>query len=193
MNTNDFYEVDGYEWFIPVELIEENKRTKELEVVTTESGRITFVPTIYRFPKPPEPEKVTVPKFVAEWYEIYKNDLDPAIYNIITRAYKKVNGENDDLLDTFETWFVYEDNSILTLVKMYLFGYEIEKEKLYTVEIPNPNSNWKYTFLAKKDNRGVLIYKTDNDCWKADKINQLTEAEIKQDFEWAWQWAKEVE
>ena len=138
------------------------------------------------------PQKVVVPKFVAEWYEIYKNDLDPAIYNIITRTYKKVNGENNDLLDTFETWFVYEDNSILTLVKMYLFGYEIEKEKLYTVEIPDPNSHWAYTFLTNKG-PGVYIDMTDGDLWKDASENQLTEAEIKKDFEWAWQWAKEVE
>ena len=193
MTQKDFYEVNGYSWFIPVDLIEENKCTKELEVVATESGRITFVPTIYKFRKPPEPQKPVVPKFVAEWYERNKDDLDPAIYSTITGTYRKVDGGNNDLLDTFETWLVFEDNSILTLVRMHLFGYEIEQEKLYTVEIPNPNSNWKYTFIAKKDNRGVIIYKTDDDCWKKDKNNQLTEAEIKKDFEWAWQWAVPVE
>ena len=61
MEQNDFYEVDGCTWFIPVDLIEENKCTKELEVVTRESGRITSVPSIYKFPKPQEPQKVVVP------------------------------------------------------------------------------------------------------------------------------------
>lgn len=69
MEQNDFYEVNGCTWFIPVDLIEENKCTKELEVVATESGRITFVPRIYKFPKPHEPQKPVIPKFVAEWLE----------------------------------------------------------------------------------------------------------------------------
>lgn len=84
-----------------------------------------------------EPQKVVVPKFVAEWYEIYKDDLDPAIYNTITGTYRKINGENNDFLGTFERWLVYEYNSILTLVQMHLFGYEIEQEQLYTVELFN--------------------------------------------------------
>ena len=84
-----------------------------------------------------EPQKVIIPKFVAEWYEKNNDDLNTAICGAIIGAYRKVNGENDDFLDTFEEWVVYEDNSILILVQMKLFGYEIEQEKLYTVEIPN--------------------------------------------------------
>ena len=75
---------------------------------------------------------------------------------------------------------------------MKLYDYEVEQEKVYTVEIPNPNT-WTYTFLTKRGYRGVIINKTDDDCWEKDKNSQLTEAEIKQDFEWAWQWAKPVE
>lgn len=29
--------------------------------------------------------------------------------------------------------------------------------------------------------------------WKNEPENQLTESEIKEDFEWAWQWAESVE
>ena len=69
---------------------------------------------------------------------------------------------------------------------------KVEKEKLYTVEIPNPNSGCTYVFLTKRVS-GVSIDMSDNDRWKADKRNQLTEAEIRKDFEWAWQWAEEVQ
>ncbi|HEL2407269.1 TPA: DUF1642 domain-containing protein, partial [Streptococcus suis] len=65
-----------------------------------------------------EPQKVVVPKFVAEWYERNKDNLNTAIYSTITGTYRKVNGENDDLLDTFEEWLVYEDNSISILIQM---------------------------------------------------------------------------
>ncbi|HEM2742843.1 TPA: DUF1642 domain-containing protein [Streptococcus suis] len=80
-----------------------------------------------------EPLKVVVPKFVAEWYERNKDDINTALYSAIIGTYRKVNGENNDSPDTFEEWIVYEDNSILILVQMHLFGYEVEKEQLYTV------------------------------------------------------------
>lgn len=130
-----------------------------------------------------EPQKVVVPKFVAEWLEYCKHDKFYALHG----AYANMDEE-------LKCWRFIGNNSDL-FAKAWLDGYEIEKEKLYTVQIPNPNSNWKYTFLIKKDNRGVIIFRTDNDCWKQNKNNQLTEAEIRKDFEWAWNagFAKEVE
>ena len=63
---------------------------------------------------------------------------------------------------------------------------------MYTVEIPNQNSPWKYTFLTNRG-PGVSIDSTDGDFWKDDSKNQLTEAEIRKDFEWAWKLANEVD
>ncbi|MCH1645063.1 DUF1642 domain-containing protein [Streptococcus suis] len=141
-----------------------------------------------------EPQKVVVQKFVAEWYERNKDDLNTAIYSTITGTYRKVNGENDDLLDTFEGWLVYEDNSILILVQMHLFGYEVEQEQMYTVEIPNPHSD-SLTVLEKFDDGTVFISQMDvfSIDWRNHTEHQLTESEIKQDFEWAWQFAVPVE
>ena len=128
-----------------------------------------------------EPEKPVVPKFMAEWIG-YKKAEGYTLYGTLMEA------EANPII---KEWVFKSRQEVLA--RAWLDGYEIEKEKLYTVEIPNPNSNWKYTFLTKKDHRGVIIFKTDDDCWKKDKNNQLTESEIKKDFEWAWQWAKEVE
>ena len=83
---------------------------------------------------------------------------------------------------------------------MHKFGYEIEKEKLYTVEIPNPNaSGYGKTYLAKNKDGKVELYSWSSytsidfaDNWKQEENAQLTESEIKQDFEWAWKFAKEV-
>lgn len=78
------------------------------------------------------------------------------------------------------------------LVNALIYGYEVEKEKLYTVEIPNPNG-LDYLML-QKDRRGkisVAWYCTDR--WREDERVRLTEAEIKKDFDWAWQFAEEVE
>ncbi|HEM3531980.1 DUF1642 domain-containing protein [Streptococcus suis] len=133
-----------------------------------------------------EPQKVVVPKFVAEWYERNKDDINTALYRAIIGTYRKVNGENDDSPDTFEEWIVYEDNSILILVQMHLFGYEVEQEKLYTVEIPNPNDN-EITVLERTANGVVLAqFGRHEDNWKKERVYCLTESEIKQDFEWAW-------
>ncbi|HEM4745467.1 TPA: DUF1642 domain-containing protein [Streptococcus suis] len=141
-----------------------------------------------------EPQTVVVPKFVAEWYERNKDNLNTAIYSTITETYRKVNGENDNLLDTFEEWLVYEDNSILILIQMQFFGFEIEQEKLYTVEIPNPNSiGTEVHILMMNGFKQVVIKKELGNDWKKKKAFQLTEEEIKQDFEWAWQFREEVD
>ena len=179
MNTNDFYEVGGYEWFIPVDLIEENKCTKELEVVATESGRITFVPTIYKFPKPQEPQKPVVPQFVAEWIEECKSE---GVYLCTAMS----NDENKTFywLDTKEKQDIF--------ARAWLDGYDVEKEKLYTVRIPNPNRlSFLHALYRNNDGKIIIIGASDN--YEEKEEYQLTEAEIKQDFEWAWQFALEVE
>lgn len=75
---------------------------------------------------------------------------------------------------------------------MKLFGYEVEKEKLYTVEIPNPNSEG-HVVLRKTGDGRVAITFANAGRWRGDNNVKLTESEIKQDFAWAWQFAKGVE
>jgi gp178 len=80
-----------------------------------------------------ESQKVTVPQFVADWYEERKDDLDTALFrcvDIIPRVYE------DGELNQFQEWFVSDENkSFQTLVNMHQFGYEVEKEKRYSVKI----------------------------------------------------------
>lgn len=78
--------------------------------------------------RPPELEKPVVPQFVAEWYEKNKDGLGWSLYTLCVDFYKR------KLQDDLHNWFKYDDNKpIETLIKMKLFGYEIEKEKLYEV------------------------------------------------------------
>ena len=142
-----------------------------------------------------KPQKPVVPKFVAEWYEKNNYNLNTAICNANIEAYIKVNGENDDSLDTFEAWLVYEYNSISILVQMKLFGYEIEQEKLYTVEIPDPHGIYKIRYLFRDSVGNIRIGGNDYRDVFLDVETHLTESEIKEDFEWAWDagFAKEVE
>ena len=74
-----------------------------------------------------------------------------------------------------------------------------EKEPLYTVEIPDPHCVNATIYLEKMDDGKVTVNATfyydcvkDND-WKRRDSVQLTETEIKKDFEWAWPLAVPVE
>lgn len=133
-----------------------------------------------------EPQKVVVPKFVAEWLEEMKQDERP-LYNVMSSLMNKTNHE-------WEVWKSANMNFSEIVAQAWIYGYEIEKEVLYFVEIPNPNSGDVYDYFLKKDSSTgkVVLFKcsvnprNNKDLW-------LTESEIKQDFEWAWQWAKEVE
>ena len=140
-----------------------------------------------------EPEKPVVPQFVADWYEEHKDDIEYNLYNLCTDFRKQ------KLRVDLHVWFGDDNNKpIETLVKMKLFGYEVEyeveKKKLYTVEIPNPDYPDKGKFVLCKNKSGKVFIKwTCLDDLEFLEEFQLTEAEIKKDFEWAWQFVKEVE
>ena len=183
MKQNDFYEVDGCTVFIPVKLIEEHKHmTNILKVELTQTGYKTFVPTIYSFPKANEPQKPVVPNFVAEYIEKCKRcnlNLQMTLYRLDDDA--KVGDwaydENDDLIS--------EKVDMIARAWLTYPNITVEQEKLYTVEIPNPNG---IIVCLKRLNGGKIALSTLGK-------SELTEAEIRKDFEWAWDagFAKEVE
>ncbi|MEY8539917.1 DUF1642 domain-containing protein [Streptococcus alactolyticus] len=130
-------------------------------------------------------KKPVVPQYVADWYEEHKDNFEYSVQCLCVHGCEPVR--------KIDTWFDSDDNKpIVTLVKMKLFGYEIKKDKLYTVEIPNPNSAGGKTVLSKQQSTGRLILQMLNSDINKPKYLHLTESEIKQDFDWAWQFAKEV-
>lgn len=135
------------------------------------------------------PEKPVVPQFVADWYEKNKDDLTWSLYSLCVDFYKR------ELQDDLHNWFKYNDNKpIETLVLMHKFGYEVEKEKLYTVELPSPNCQIDdHYILSRLKNGEIIINRYCIEQWEKFGDCQLTESEIKKDFEWAWKFAKEVE
>lgn len=135
-----------------------------------------------------EPEKPVVPQFVADFYESIKDDFEDNLYKLC------IDFREQKLRADLNGWFSNDNNKpIETLVLMHKFGYEVEKEKLYTVEIPNPNRADVSLVLGLYNDGKVAIFIVFINNWKYEKRYKLTEAEIKQDFEWAWQFAKEVE
>ena len=145
-----------------------------------------------------EPEKPVVPQFVADFYESIKDDFEYKVYELCLQ-YKH---RGDELPQGVAWWFGDSRNKpIETLVMMHQLGYEVKKEKLYTVEIPNPNgSGYSKIYLAKNKDGKVELFTWSGytsiefaDNWKQEENAQLTESEIKKDFDWAWQFAKEAE
>ena len=137
-----------------------------------------------------ETQKIVVPKFVADFYESIKDDFEDKVYDLCLQF----NRDNGELSSELYGWFDCGKNEpIQTLVKMKLYGYEVEQEKLYTVEIPNPNLNAHV--VLQKTGDGLVLVTVGNARWRGWESSKLTEAEIKQDFEWAWDvgFAKEVE
>ena len=134
-----------------------------------------------------EPKKVVVPKYVADWYEENKDYFEWNLYNLCVDFHARKL--NEDL----RVWFRDMNNKpIETLVMMYKFGYVVKKEKLYTVEIPNPNSAGGKLVLSKQQSTGRLILEMLNSDINKPKYLHLTEDEIKEDFPWLWQFAEEV-
>ncbi|HFU4459642.1 TPA: DUF1642 domain-containing protein [Streptococcus suis] len=189
MKQHDFYEVNGCTEFIPVTINETYTDGVDVTVrSTTHPFRIT-VKQVYQFLKPNEPQKVVVPKFVAEWIEYVKKEKFPL----------RLAMEHWEMSETLNGWFQQSTNQE-TFARAWLFGYEVEQERLYTVEIPNPNNRSSVVFLTKEKGKvhigaGTFFGNVPDDKWKKDPNTHLTEAEIKKDFEWAWDagFAKEVE
>lgn len=79
-----------------------------------------------------EPQKVTVPQLVADWYEEHKENFDSKLR---AEIYKFGTVEKSE----FAKWVYRTKNSISTIVNMHQFGYTVEKEPKYTVKIKSVN------------------------------------------------------
>lgn len=88
-----------------------------------------------------EPQKITIPQVVADWIEWTKKDgLD------LQDAMNLIAGEqNEKLL----RWF-YHENKQETFARAWLDGFEIEKEKRYTVKMRSTKQPLFYNSLEKR-------------------------------------------
>lgn len=107
------------------ESAKDNKVTIAFE---TEQGGLLVGGMLKKF------EKVTIPQFVADWYEENKDDFETNLFQLI-ESLEVAPCEEDDLID-FISWLIDKDTKpFQTLVNMHQFGYTIEKEKRYLVKI----------------------------------------------------------
>ena len=119
-------------------------------VSVSQMGKKSFIDMIEQLD---EPQKVTVPKFVAEYIE-FKKKYDFHVYG----AMRVIEDHYDKRV---QEWF-YEGN-IETFVRAWLDGYRIEEEKRYRVKAKGVCFN--SCLIFEKINKTWLfssIYETDH-------------------------------
>ncbi|HEO5035531.1 TPA: DUF1642 domain-containing protein, partial [Streptococcus agalactiae] len=115
----------------------------------------------------PKPE---VPQFVADWIEEHKKSFSDAsaidMYDNLTSDNR--GGYYHDVW----LWAIDHHNDFISA---WMHGYTIEKEKLYTVEIPNPNSDLKI-ILVKVNKKLKLIEAYEDQLEEYKNIRNVTES-----------------
>lgn len=102
-----------------------------------------------------EPQKPVVPKFVAEWFEENKDDLEFPIWELCVDSY----GSKDE--HGMLNWIQQsENNPIETLIRMK-DGYEVEKSRWVVNEgdlvIRKGEHEAKVYFVESVDDDGILL------------------------------------
>lgn len=128
----------------------------------------------------PKPE---VPQMIFDVIKSFDDDVDYLHQHMSRQSDEVREWLTHNEREFYEAWLAYPNITI-------------EKEKLYTVEIPNPNERQLSFVLMRQlsGNVSIKVMHRDNlDLLKTDNDLQLTESEIRKDFDWAWQFRKDVE
>lgn len=114
-------------------------------------------------PKPLKLEKPVVPRFVADYIDSERNS-----WSTLSEALDNMDDEKR-ILD----WFYVNSEAF---AKAWLYGYEVEKEKLYTVKFSNEDFGKIYIGIFKKFNKlGISSLPLNDDDIKS----WFTEDELK--------------
>lgn len=125
----------------------------------------------------PKPE---VPQMIFDVIKSFDDDVDYLHQHMSRQSDEVREWLTHNEREFYEAWLAYPNITI-------------EKEKLYTVEIPNPNEKGhNKIFLCRVENTGKVYICKGNFNPHKNKNLWLTEQEIRKDFDWAWQFREEV-
>ena len=132
-----------------------------------------------------EPQKIVVPRFVADWIEKCKSEL--SIRQAISQVY--VSNEFDDWLTEVDADGAFVNQE--TFARAWLDGYTIEEEKKYKITLLNRNDGDLYLVnqnadLADKYGHFSPVVLLFTKCTNfSEKCYKLTEKEVvSHDFGW---------
>lgn len=172
----------GYIDAIDIENISDIENTTTLRIKTpvkTISINPKYEEVVTDFNK----SKPVVPQFVADWIEWCKKN------NITLLGACTAICDNKNIRSLDASGWATKNQE--TFAKAWFYGYEVDKEKLYTVEIPRSGKP-DHSVLRKYVDGKVCIDRHIFDNWRDYKCFQLTEAEIKKEHGWTWKYAEEV-
>ncbi|HEO6843261.1 TPA: DUF1642 domain-containing protein, partial [Streptococcus agalactiae] len=113
----------------------------------------------------PKPE---VPQMIFDVIKSFDDDVDYLHQHMSRQSDEVREWLTHNECEFYEAWLAYPNITI-------------EKEKLYTVEIPNPNSDLKI-ILVKVNKKLKLIEAYEDQLEEYKNIRNVTESEIRKDF-----------
>ncbi|VFA76786.1 phage protein, putative [Enterococcus faecium] len=139
-----------------------------------------------------EPKKPVVPGFVAELLDYYRQSPDVDLLVLLLSFHdwyysESKNGKYEEAID----WLVKHPEIYM---RAWLYGYEVEKEQLYRVIMPNPQSKNGNVLVLRRTQQGTItVNKVKKITARLGEGMDLTEEEIKSVDERYWPFAVPVE
>ncbi len=101
-----------------------------------------------------EPQKPVIPQFVAEIIEYYKRN-NATLYDALGE--KNFNKQ-------YSEWLLNEQNAYDKVARAWLDGYEVEKEKRYTVKMKGVHPGSVYLKRQTEDDYWYFGVNSENKC-----------------------------
>lgn len=109
-----------------------------------------------------EPKKAVIPQSVADWLEVCKENLAISLFFAMTPDVLEVNNQSAETI-----YWLKSARNQETFAKAWLYGYEVEKEKLYTVKFSNEDFGKTYIGIIKTANKiGISTVPINDECSK---------------------------
>ena len=112
-----------------------------------------------------EREKLKIPQFIADKIEYCKKIDGCRLFNAMDYCY------------SFKKCAEWLESNEKNFALAWIFGYEVEKEKKYTVQILDSSTDDYSIILAHRDGK-VCIRQFISSTWKMNCSNQLTKPEL---------------